>query len=644
MNRHILWLFQFIKRKEIPLYLVLLIALMSTAGWLSGAMGLASFSPDYIPIAPTNIVILIVLSATFLFRLEAEKSQLSSFITTSIILLALVVCVAILIVFLNGFSLDIEGVIVKNPARFGNVVIGRISPISSSLYIFICIGILCLDTEKARHIGGSVSLLVLFISSILLIGYLYNAPLLYGSNIIPVSLPSSICFFLFSGTLLRLYGFRYWTFNLIKDNKVQHLLLKSFLPIVIFIIILQGFLDTAWSFNHINPPLTGAFILLIVIALTTVIVYRVSAIIGAQLLKAENQLKESEEKFRSTMEHSADAIFITDQFGKYIYANKTASGMLGYTFEELTSKTFSDISHPDKKSEYYEIFKQVLAGQGIFTEIELLKKDGEYISTDLNAVLLPDGTIYGSCRDITQRKNDENKVRVLNSKLSELNADKDRFIAILGHDLKSPFNNLLGLSDILLENLSILKKKEIEELASNINLTARKTYVLLDDILMWARIQQGQMPFSPQLLDVKLICNQVLEVLGMAVQNKHISVEYSWQDDIMVFADSDMLKTILRNLISNAIKFTNHEGIIRISAVRTGENTHITVYDNGVGIKPENLSKLFNITEVLSTPGTEGESGTGLGLLLCKEFVDKHRGKIWAESSVGKGSQFHVTI
>lgn len=637
-------MFQFFKRKEFPIYLVFLIALMSTAGWLSGKMGLTSFSREYIPIAPINVVILIILSTTFLFRLKAKKRELSSFFTTGIILLGLLVCFTILVIFIYGFSIDIEGVMLKNPARFGNVVIGRISPISSSLYIFICVSILCLDKEKIKYIGGSISLLVFFISSVLLIGYLFNAPLLYGSNIIPVSLPSSICFFMFSGTLMRLYGFSYLTFNLIKANKVQHLLLKSFLPIVIFIIIIQGFLDNVWSFNHLNPSLTGAFILLIVIALTTVIVYRVSAIIGAQLLKAENQLKESEEKFRSTMEHSADAIFITDQFGKYIYANKNASGMLGYTFEELTSKTFSDISPPDKKSEYYEIFKQVLAGQGIFTEIELLKKDGEYISTDLNAVLLPDGTIYGSCRDITQRKNDEKKVRVLNRKLSELNADKDRFIAILGHDLKSPFNNLLGLSDILIENLSTLKKKEIEDLAGNINSTARKTYVLLDDILMWARIQQGKMPFSPQYLDMRVICNQVLEILGMAVDNKRISVEYTWKDNIMVFADAQMLKTILRNLISNAIKFTNHQGTIRISAVRTGEKTLITVSDNGMGIDPENLVKLFDITEVLSTPGTEGESGTGLGLLLCKDFVETHGGKIWVESIVGEGSQFFVTI
>src|ERR1035437_8948337 len=196
--------------------------------------------------------------------------------------------------------------------------------------------------------------------------------------------------------------------------------------------------------HEINPPLTAAFILVIVIAVTTIIVYRVSTIIGAQLLTAERQLKDSEEKFRSIMEHSADAIFITNQQGKYIYTNKSASDILGYTSEELKSKTFVDISPPDKVAEYIELFNQILNNkEKILTEIELLKKDGNYIPTDLNVVLLPDGTVYGSCRDITQRKKSEQALNDLNKKLSELNADKDRFIGILGHDLKSPFNNLL---------------------------------------------------------------------------------------------------------------------------------------------------------------------------------------------------------
>jgi two-component system, sensor histidine kinase and response regulator len=637
-----------IKRKESLLYVILLIAFLSLVGWLSGKMGLASYAATYIPMAPANVLILIILTLALLIKLKFEKSRLFSFIVTSGVLFTVFFCLVILVTFIFRFSWDIENVLVKNPDRFRNVIAGRISPISSFLYVILSIGILSIDHKNQkvyRYLGGSFTLLVFIISSILLVGYLYNAPLLYGSKIIPVSLPSAVCFFLFSLTFVRIYGSQFWTFNLLKGNKVTHLLLKSFLPVVVVIIILQGFLDTVWSFNDINPPLTGAAILIIVIAVTTVIVYRVSTIIGAQLLTAERQLMESEEKFRSIMEHSADAIFITNQEGRYIYTNKSASDILGYTSEELKKKTFADISPPEKVAEYFEIFKQILNNsEKILTEIELLKKDGNYIPTDLNAVLLPDGTVYGSCRDITQRKKSEQALKDLNKKLSELNADKDRFIGILGHDLKSPFNNLLGLSEVLIDDIHNLDYKEIEEISGTINATARAAYNLLEEILLWARTQQGKITYSPKMLTFKIICMETIETLKFTARNKDITINYNAPDDLMVFADSDMLKTILRNLVSNSIKFTPPHGKINIKTENNPDFITISVCDNGVGIDPQILPKLFDISEVITTKGTDGETGTGLGLLLCKGFVEKHGGKIWAESEPGKGSEFKFTL
>lgn len=645
---HISRLLQILNRKEFPIYVVFLIAAMSLTGWLSGKMGLASYSLEYIPIAPVNVLILIIISITFLIKRKSVNSGFVSSVTTLIVIIVGLFCLFILVNYKYGFSWDPENLVVRNPDRFGNVVTGRISPISSLLYIFICVGILSINEKnslRVRYIGGCFSLLVFVISSVLLIGYLFKAPLLYGSNIIPVSLPAAICFFLFSDTLLRVYGFRIWTFNLIRNNKVRYLLLKSFLPVVVFIIILQGFLDSHWSFNDKNPPLTGAFILLIVTVVTTIMVYRLSTKIGAQLLNAEKQLKESEEKFRSIMEHSADAIFITNQEGKYIYTNKAASDMLGYSPEELKSKTIADMSPPEKMAEYFEVFKQILSGNDkVLTEIVLIKSNGTFILTELSAVLLPDGTVYGSCRDITERKFAENKVKDLNKKLFELNMDKDRFMAILGHDLKSPFNNLLGLSGVLLDDLTKLSREEINDLALNINITAKKTYTLLEDILIWARTQQGKIPFKPQKLRLCDICNQILEILRKTAEKKKISIDYVGQEDLVVFADPDMLKAILRNLFTNAIKFTNSNGTVRASAVEDDGKVLITVSDNGIGIDPENISKLFDISQVLSTPGTDGESGTGLGLLLCKDFVEKHGGRIWVESEPGKGSKFRFTI
>jgi PAS domain S-box-containing protein len=639
---------QLIKRKDLLLFLTLMTAGLSLVGWLTGNLSLASYSIKYIPIAPSNAVILITLTVIFLVNLNFEKSYVSKTIVIPLLLLVTLVCLVIFLNYFFKFTGDIENVIVKNPKKFGNVLLGRMSPISSLLFIFICICILGIRYKNSviiKYLGASCSLLVFIISSVLLIGYLYEAPLLYGSNIIPVSLPSAICFWLLSITLLRVYESHYWTYNILNHNKVTRLLLKSFLPVVVFIIILQGFLDTVLSFNDINPPLTGAIILLLVIIGTTIIVYRVSAIIGNQLLSAERALEKSEEKFRSIMENSSDAILITNQKGKYVYSNKTASDMLGYSATEIAGKTFADISPPDKIEEYSDVFKHILTeGKKILTEIELLKKDGNFISTDLSAVLLPDGTVYGSCRDISERKKAELSLRENEKQLIRLNADKDMFISILGHDLKSPFTSLLGLSGALLEDFNKLNNDEIVYYLNHINKAAQNTYNLLENLLNWTRAQSGKIPFNPQIISFDNICNNTIAVLFPGADAKSITINYNAADITEVFADIDMVKTILRNLVSNAIKFTNKNGVINISTIQTQRGTTISVSDNGIGIEPDNLAKLFDISQVLSTTGTSEETGTGLGLLLCKEFVEKHGGKIWVESEIGKGSIFYFSL
>jgi len=231
-----------------------------------------------------------------------------------------------------------------------------------------------------------------------------------------------------------------------------------------------------------------------------------------------------------------------------------------------------------------------------------------------------------------------------NAQLEKLNIDKDRFISILGHDLKNLFNNLLGFSELLTEDIRNLNTNEIEDIAKNINITAKITNKLLEDILLWVRTQQGKIPFKPQILNFRDICNNILEVLKPNADAKKIKINYSSTDDLNVFADDDMLKTVLRNLVSNAIKYTNKNGEVNINAEENFGNIIISVSDNGIGIANDELTKLFNISEVITTKGTANERGTGLGLLLCKDFVVKHGGKIWVESEVGKGSDFKFTL
>jgi signal transduction histidine kinase len=317
---------------------------------------------------------------------------------------------------------------------------------------------------------------------------------------------------------------KFWTFNLIKNNKITLQLLKLFLPIAIFMDVLHGFLITNFSIDYQNEVLFDSFVLLIIIVITIAIVTRVSAIAGSRIIRAEQALKENEKK------------------------------------------------------------------------------------------------------------------------LIQLNIDKDRFLSILGHDLRSPFNALLGLSDLLKDNIHNYRIDEIENIATQINKSAQISYNLLDDILTWVRTQSGKIPFNPQKLIFKDICKNIYDILKPNADAKNIRINYFIPDDINVYADIDMLKSVLRNLVSNAIKFTNIDGRIDINAEVNSGKVVITVSDNGIGINPDNLAKLFDISKVLTTTGTAEETGTGLGLLLCKEFVERHGGNIWVESQYGKGSEFKFTI
>ena len=260
--------------------------------------------------------------------------------------------------------------------------------------------------------------------------------------------------------------------------------------------------------------------------------------------------------------------------------------------------------------------------------------------------LLENGDIIwtGTLEDITKRKQTEEEIILKNNELQKLNYDKDIFMSILAHDLISPFNLILGYLDLLANNLNKYEIAAIEKQITIVNNTALNTFYLLEDILMWARSQSGKLSYEPKEFNFKISCDRVVEILKPNANNKRITISVIESEKIIVFADINMLNTILRNLISNAIKFTHNGGNIFIYAKQNTSDVTVSVSDNGIGIAPQILSKLFNITEMYSTKGTANEKGTGFGLLLCKEFIEKHGGKIWVESEVGKGSEFKFTL
>lgn len=236
-------------------------------------------------------------------------------------------------------------------------------------------------------------------------------------------------------------------------------------------------------------------------------------------------------------------------------------------------------------------------------------------------------------------------IEELNQKLKKVNEGKDRFISVLAHDLKSPFNSLLGFSEMLVENIDELSYKEIKNYANQVYGAAQITHQMLDELLLWARIHSDKLPFNPVQLDLCLLCGSVLEEFKLSIGKKNIKIVVEKEDEAFVFADELMIKTIFRNLIGNAIKFTRPGGQIRISGsqINAGE-VKVTVDDNGMGMTQVQISRLFDIATKTSKEGTMGEKGTGLGLLLCKEMIDKHKGRIWAESEPGAGTRFFFSL
>jgi signal transduction histidine kinase len=228
--------------------------------------------------------------------------------------------------------------------------------------------------------------------------------------------------------------------------------------------------------------------------------------------------------------------------------------------------------------------------------------------------------------------------------LEEANASKDKFFSIIAHDMRSPFIAILGFSEMLKDDYESLDGAERKDMIENIYVSGRSAFNLLENLLIWARSQTNRIEFKPEKLDLSIVVIDVINILKQQAEAKHIKLITEIKYGTLVRADNNMVNTVLRNLVSNAIKFTKENGRIIISEKKAGEYTEVSVKDNGVGMSEDLKSKLFALGSSVTKKGTAGEKGTGLGLLLCKEFIDKHNCEIWVESEIGKGTAFKSTL
>lgn len=363
----------------------------------------------------------------------------------------------------------------------------------------------------------------------------------------------------------------------------------------------------------------------------------------------------SQTKFKTIFDIVQVGISITDDKGNIIDCNKSSSVILKNTREQhLQLNLFSrewNVLRGDNTPMPRDEFPGILAMKnnqpvsnvvmGILGE----KNNIIWINVDAIPLNIEGYGVVITFSDITESKNDEEKLIKYSSELNLLNLDKDKFIRILAHDLKAPFTTLMGFSSLLLKNIYIYDIETIKEHLEVIHDASSQTYEMLEEILIWLKSQSGQIIYNPNEIMFSEICDEVLNSINILAKDKNISLEFNCHsDDKNVYVDKNMTKTILRNLISNAIKFSKPNGEIKIIQEILDNETIITVSDQGIGISQEDINLIWNPLQTINSVGTSGEKGTGLGLSICKEFVEKQGGRIWVESKISEGSNFKFTL
>jgi PAS domain S-box-containing protein len=380
---------------------------------------------------------------------------------------------------------------------------------------------------------------------------------------------------------------------------------------------------------------------------------------NSQLIQSINERKLTEEKLnkeqylmRNLMDNLPDHIYFKDLESRFIRVNSTQAQMFGFNEPDmLIGKTdFDFFSEEHAKQAYADEQNIILTGQSLIKEEKETWEDrpDNWVHTTKVSLRNEDGNVvgtFGISRDITDRKLAEEEIQLKNELLQTINAEKDKFFSILAHDLKGPLSAFLDATQILTEEIHKMSLDEIKDITISMKESASSIYGLLENLLEWSRLKQGRLDFKLERIFLKQKITSCTEILKESARKKSISLNFSLPDDIDVIADSHMLETIIRNLVSNAIKFTPKSGAIYISATRKPDNfIEIAIRDTGIGMDKAMICRLFLLNGKTNRNGTDGEPSTGLGLLLCKEFVEKQNGKIWVESEVGKGSTFFFSL
>lgn len=368
-----------------------------------------------------------------------------------------------------------------------------------------------------------------------------------------------------------------------------------------------------------------------------------------ELKNAQDNLIAEKEKFERLLRLVPSAVFTVDMDQNITSWNFMAEKITGFTAQETIGHKCSDLTL-SSCAENCSLFDNSISKPVINIECKLRRKDEKIITISKNVdyVKDPTGEIIGGIEsfiDISERKEYEEKIREINLQLEETNKSKDKFFSIIAHDLRNPFVTLLGFTEMMIEDYYDFNDEEKISYLKDMQKTSKASHELLDNLLQWSRSQTGRIDYLPAKINFNNLVYENYRLVKKSAELKNIQLMTELDGEVFLNADENMVTTILRNLITNAVKFTPKHGAITVAANDYDNNTiQISIADTGIGIEPERIDSIFRIAETSSTEGTDGEKGSGLGLILSKEFVEKHGGKIWVESKLGEGTTFYFTL
>jgi two-component system, sensor histidine kinase and response regulator len=346
-----------------------------------------------------------------------------------------------------------------------------------------------------------------------------------------------------------------------------------------------------------------------------------------------------------TLDSIMDVVGIADITGGNIYMSPSVEKLLGYTAEERIGKHGADISHPDDLPIIQANFAKLTSKKEVTFEYRCLHKQGHYVWLEINFRLVKnekcgnDYIVYVA-RDIEQRKALETELLMTATELSKTNKMKDKLFSLIAHDLKDPIHAIITLTEFTRKQLPKLSMDAFPEFVLQVNESAKTAYILLENLLQWAKLQTEIVSFHPQQTKLDRLIKDNMDLILLQAALKHIKVVINIPASLYIYADGKMLDLIIRNLLSNAVNYTKEHGSVTVSAEKTPEEVIIKVQDTGIGLSREQLKFMFSPDSRKKINSLPGTPGSGLGLILCKELMKVHNGTIAVESKLGKGTTF----